>query len=244
VALQVGTTSLHGRDAMAQALRFYEDVLAAADRSRLRWSADPRVLDFGVGWGRVARLFLRDVPMDRVFGIDVDPAFAKLTCELFGNENFTRCDPLPPTTFRPGTFLVVSAYSVFSHLSPVAADAWIGEFARVVRRGGLVAFTTRDVTFLDYCGRFAGGGATQYETALGRLFPDFDAARAAYARGEFVFATSSGVSGGGPRDESFYGEAFIPPAYVAARYSGDFELVDCRFDPSRYDQRLFVLRRR
>jgi SAM-dependent methyltransferase len=242
--LQVATTSLSGRAAMLQAFAFYDEILESAAACGVRWSG-AKVLDFGTGWGRIARLFLREVRLADLYGIDVDPAFAKLTGELFGSRNFTPCRPLPPTEFAPATFTAVSAYSVFSHLAPAVADRWMEEFARIVRPGGLVAFTTRDVTFLDYCEELSRSpDATGYAAALGKLFADLPAQRSAWARGEFVFGTSTGVSGGGPRDESFYGEAFIPPAYVRARYSKDFELVADRFDPARHDQRSYVLRRR
>jgi SAM-dependent methyltransferase len=244
VELQVATTSLGGRDTILPAFAFYEDVLSAADRCGMAWTADARVLDFGVGWGRIARLFLHEVRLRNLYGIDVDPAFTRMCADLFGTANFSTCSPLPPTGFAPATFSLVSAYSVLSHLAPGVAERWIGEFARIVRPGGLLAFTTRDVTFLDYCEALSRQATTGYPRALGELFPDFGAARARYARGEFLFATSTALSGGGPRNESFYGEAFIPQAYVEARWTKDFELVEARFDPVRYDQRAFVLRRR
>jgi SAM-dependent methyltransferase len=244
--LQAATTGLAGRDTMLQAFGFYEDVLASAAECGIAWGGGAKLLDFGTGWGRVARLFLREVQLADVHGIDVDPAFAKLSGELFGRPaNFTVCRPLPPTDFAPATFSAIVAYSVFSHLAPSVADRWVEEFARIVRPGGIVAFTTRDVSFLDYVERLSRtADLTGYPAALGRLFSDHAAPRAAYAAGEFVYATSEGVSGGGPRDESFYGEAFIPPAYVKARWARDFEVVGNRFDPSRYDQRSYVLRRR
>jgi hypothetical protein len=45
-------------------------------------------------------------------------------------------------------------------------------------------------------------------------------------------------------NESFYGEAFIPPAYAQRRYSGRFDVISTAFDPIRYDQRILVLRKR
>lgn len=242
--LQEATTGLSGRAALLQAFRFYEDILEAADTCGLDWSS-ALVLDFGTGWGRIARLFLRDVPLHRLHGVDVDPAFVKLCGELFGTPNFTTCRPMPPSDLAPATFGVVSAFSVFSHLAPAAADAWMDEFARIVRPGGIVAFTTRDPSFLDYVESLSREPSLAgYQKALVELFPDHVGLRAAYARGEFVFATSRGVSGGGPRDESFYGEAFIPLEYVQTRWARHFEVVACRFDPARYDQRGFILRRR
>jgi hypothetical protein len=85
--------------------------------------------------------------------------------------------------------------------------------------------------------------ATQYQRDLAHLFPDFEEARARFRQGRFVFASSPGVSGGGVRQEHFYGEAFIPRAYVEANYRS-FQLIAEFNDPSRYDQTCFVLQRR
>ena len=107
-----------------------------------------RLLDFGVGWGRVARLFLNETRLENIYGIDVDPAFVEMTARMFRTTNFSVCQPFPPTP-RPGTFDLIVAYSVFSHLSEPGFNAWLDEFARLLRPGGHVAFTTRHESFFD-----------------------------------------------------------------------------------------------
>jgi glycosyltransferase involved in cell wall biosynthesis/GT2 family glycosyltransferase/SAM-dependent methyltransferase len=243
---QAQTTGLSGPATVRQAFAFYEDIQHAAEECGLKWSAETRILDFGVGWGRVARLFLRDVPLRNLWGLDVDPAFVELTQDLFAGGNFSVCAPLPPTVLRAGHFDLVCAYSVFSHLSETACRLWTAEFARLLRPGGLFAFTTRHEDFFAYCEWAAslGQSAQGYVRALGELFPDIEAVKATYRRGELVHATSPGVSGGGPRTESFYGETFIPRAYVERRLCAEFELIVSAYDPARYDQACFVLRRR
>jgi len=244
--LQRNTTGLAGEAALRQAFHFYADVLAAAEKAGIVLGESGAVLDFGVGWGRIARFFLRDVPRERLFGIDVDPEFVALSRSLFDSPNFATCTPFPPTSLAPQSFDVVSAYSVFSHLSERACLDWMREFARVLRPGGIVAFTTRHETFFDYC----EWAATQHQSsegylrALGSLFPDVAVARRRYRSGEFVHATSAGVSGGGPRTEAFYGESFIPEAYVRTRFPRELELISHGFDGTRYDQAFFALRKR
>lgn len=102
---------------------------------------------------------------------------------------------------------LVSAYSVFSHLSEASARAWVSEFARILAPVGYVAFTTRAPSF----------NVEGYTRALGALFTDIDKARHRYNVGDFVHVTSVGVSVGAPRNETFYGESFIPPSQAMWR---------------------------
>lgn len=242
--LQVNTTGLSSAAALRQAYAFRENVLDALDRAGTPLGRDSTVLDFGVGWGRIARVFMGDVPLRNIHGIDVDPEFVALTTAAFGTGNFSVCPPFPPTRFADGEFDLVFAYSVFSHLSEAACLAWMEEFRRILKPGGMVVFTTRHESFFDYLAVLAAGPTDgPYQAALGRLFPDIDAARAAYRRGEIVHDSSQGVGGGGPRDSSFYGETWIPEAYARTAFGDGFEFVAGYFDPAKYDQACFALRR-
>ena len=125
-----------------------------------------------------------------------------------------------------------------------ATRAWFGEFERLLKPGGVVAFTTRHASFFDFCEQASKQpGASPYVQALGELFPDFDVARAALARGELVHASSPGVGGGGPRDDSFYGETWIPEAYVRQGMGTSLQFVSGYFDGTRYGQACFVMRK-
>jgi SAM-dependent methyltransferase len=243
--MQRNTTGLSSEAALAQAYAFYSDVVRAAVGHGYELSASTKALDFGFGWGRITRVFMEKLSIDNIHGIDVDPAFAVMTRELFDSENFEACAPFPPTRFENASFDMVFSYSVFSHLSEKACVDWMREFARIVKPGGIVAWTTRHITFFDFCQWAADQGdqVSGYVRALGGLFPDLDAVRAAYLRGEIVHGASAGVGGGGPRDESFYGETWIPQQYAERRFANDFRLIGSFFDGEKYDQACFVFER-
>ncbi|HEX7706973.1 MAG TPA: class I SAM-dependent methyltransferase [Thermoanaerobaculia bacterium] len=222
--LQRNTTGGAGRETIEEAFAFYRDCLALFNRSGVPLDDESLLLDFGMGWGRIARLFLRELPLGRIHGIDVTEEFVRICREAFCSENFVVSDPLPPTAFDTGTFSHIVGYSVFSHLSEEACLRWMAEFHRILSPGGVVVLTTRSRDFLAHCESLRGA-VEEFEGALGALFDDFDDARRRYDDGEFVHSNRHEVSGGGAMTSAFYGESFIPPAYAARAYSRWFDLV-------------------
>lgn len=244
--LQRNTTSLAGEQALRQAHSFYSDVCNVIEPAGYGLSEDAKVLDFGSCWGRITRFFMRDVKLANLYGVDVVLQFVTECRALFGSANFDQCYAMPPCHHAPASIDLVSAYSVFSHLSEKAFLAWMHEFHRVLRPGGILAFTTRSEVFLDYCQylRESGTELTGYKAALAAMVPDANIMRERYRSGEFLFTTGNGLSGGGAMNESFYGEAFIPEAYVVRELSDQFDLLEFKPVGSAYDQALIVLRKR
>lgn len=101
-----------------------------------------RVLDFGCGCGRVARPFLARTGA-RMTGCDVQARMvAWCLAYLEGDWRVTRNDP--PLPFAAGSFDVVYALSVFTHLPDAATRGWLAELARVTRPGGLALLSLLD----------------------------------------------------------------------------------------------------
>jgi SAM-dependent methyltransferase len=246
--LQLLTTGQAGEATLKPAAAFHGDVVNCFGVAGNRLGPDTRILDFGCGWGRITRFFLRDVPLRNLHGVDVDPDFVRVCRDTFGSDRFVTCDSGPPLDYPDAEFDIVFAFSVFSHLSERISLEWMREFARLIRPGGLLAFTTRNEAFLDVCRNLGRDGTelSQHHRVLANLFEDWDAARGALRRGEFLHV---GVSGGGNRDASFYGESFIPRSYVERVYGEWFEIVHCApdgvaRDGGNYEQTGFFLKRR
>ena len=242
--LQINTTGQAGKATLEEAYIFYQDCTTAFNELNNPLDADKKLLDFGVGWGRIARFFLRDTPLENIYGIDVMEEFTALCRDTFESPNFTTCAPFPLTQLPDQSFSHVVGYSVFSHLSEAACASWMKEFHRILRPGGIAALTTRGRAFFDYCERLRSQPCTGYQLSMSRMFEDFSAARARYDAGEFVHSNSHGVSGNGAMNESFYGETFIPEKYARTAYSDLFTLEKFHLDPSRQIHPVMIFRKK
>jgi glycosyltransferase involved in cell wall biosynthesis len=250
--LQITTTGSAGRVSLREAYTFYLDCVSTFERFGRPITRTDRLLDFGVGWGRIGRFFLNEIEPDNLYGIDVDAQFIEICRRTFPVGHFLTCDPWPPTSLPDEHFSFIVGYSVFSHLSEEACRAWMKEFHRLLVPGGLIALTTNGRSFFDTCASWHERAEEnvhvppplrEYRAALARLYPDVELAKSRYDAGELVFATSAGVSGGGPRNESYYGETCIPERFAAHAFLPDMELLEFQFDSSRHAQPIMFFRR-
>lgn len=241
--VQVGMVGSSNEAALREGFSFYRAVRDVCTRSGQTWDGEGHLLDFGTGWGRYARIFMKDFRPENVVGIDVDPGFVKICRETFPYGTFETVAPLPPSSLVDRSFDLVIAYSVFSHLAEHAATAWVNEFARLLKPGGMMAITTQGRSFLDVCERMRKVGRFDHpwHRNLARSFVDHQACLAAYDAGQFLF---SATGGGEVRSSDFYGEALIPKGYIEANWCDRFELVEFIDDRSYLPQALIVLRKR
>lgn len=242
--VQINTTGQAGVGTLKEAFIFYQDCLGTFKELEAAIKPHDKLLDFGVGWGRIARFFLREMPIENIYGLDVTAEFVQICKETFRSDNFVQCDSFPPTSFAAETFNHIVGYSVFSHLSEEACSSWMREFNRILAPGGVVALTTRGRPFFDFCESLRGKRHSGYLAALSEMFEDFEEARSRYDRGEFVHSNSRGVNGGGAMTADFYGETFIPASYAKDAYSDLFVFEKFLYDPSRQSHPILFFRKK
>lgn len=187
-----------------------------------------RVVDFGSGWGRITRMLLARLPSQRIYALDVDHDMTALVNTTLPGVNAMTIRPEPPTVIGTAAAGGAVAFSVFSHLSGPAHEAWAGELGRIVAPGGFAAVTVLDEAFF---GQIAGaqaavaaGEADPFATELAKTFADLETARRQYAVGEIQYAA---VGGGEMRSGEYYGWAAAPRAYVERVWgSAGFRVVE------------------
>ena len=228
-----------GDDTMKDAFSIYRLVKNLAGK-HLHGQLDS-VLEFGCGWGRIVRLFTRDVDSQRLWGIDCLPVAIDLCRQTNPYTQFERVDPFPPTRVPREAFGLVYAYSVFSHLSAAAHLAWLDEFKRILRPGGLLVATTRPRDFILTCAELRGAGEQRaWAQSTVMAFQDTAEALKRYDRGEYLFEPTGG---GDVLDSSFFGETCIPRQYVIDNWTRLFEFVDYLDDPRLCQQNVIVARK-
>jgi SAM-dependent methyltransferase len=231
-----------GEHTLHEAFNFYQVVKRYCAEQGCPLRPNSSVLDFGCGFGRMVRFFLKDVRAANVHGFDVDPTVIALCQQLFQHGRFEVCNSRPPAPMPDDSFDVVYAYSVFSHLSEEIHLEWVREFARLLKPGGLLLATTQGRTFVDFCASLRAKSVhdSAWHESLAKSFTDRDQALRDYDAGHFLHVATGG---GDFRPSSFYGETLIPRGYVERAWTPYLELVDFRDDRSFLPQALIVMRK-
>ena len=197
------------------------------------------ILDFGVGWGRVLRFFLRDVDGRQLWGIDHYDKMIEICHATNRWCQFRHTAPFPPSPFDDSTFDLVFAYSVFSHLSEAAQLAWVDEISRILKPGGVGVFTTWDRELIVRCGALAGETDLPFfQSHLPTMFQPTETWLERYDAGELCFDSSRDSYG----DISWYlGETCIPEPYVRRVWAERLEIVDYVVDRAVCAQNVIVV---
>ncbi len=229
-------------DALAEASVFYAFVQEGMARRTYRAAGPGGYLDFGCGWGRIGRFFLRDFPADKMVGVDIDPdmmAFCQ-GANLPGSfQTIANGQPLP---FADGQFRLITAYSVFTHLPPHLFKAWLSELMRVLKPGGLLVFTVEPPRFLDFLEGADPASDNAWLAALSAYKARIPGLREDLARDGIAYLPSGG---GAYRDADVYGDTTVTAEFLTAEASGrGGELVAFIDDPTRFWQAAAMIRRR
>ena len=236
--LQLRTSSNTGDGALRPAFDIYRLFRRLIETHYKPLSECNAILDFGCGWGRVLRFFLKDVRPEILWGVDISGRqieWARLTDPW---PNFLCIDQQPPADLPSTHFDVVLAFSVFSHLSEDLHLAWLEEFNRILVPGGIAIVTTWGADRIDYLEGVKRGVRKSWDdtfnTAVSMRFSGQDDWAFAYDNGQFCHLDVGydGYAG--------YGDTLIPLGYVEREWPKSHILLEYLDDRAVSPQNVIV----
>jgi SAM-dependent methyltransferase len=199
------------------------------------------ILDYGCGWGRVLRFFLRDLPGEKLWGVDLWKDQVDLARSTNPYCRFLTVNQNTPSQLPDETFDAVFAFSVFSHIDHETAGRLLEEFHRVLKPGGLVIVTTWGRGRAGYFDSVSKGRQSTWENhyneGMIRYFPGRERWLDDYDNGRYCHVDLH------YEGNERYGETAIPREYVVKEWTNDFELVDFIDDRHICVQNVIVMRR-
>jgi SAM-dependent methyltransferase len=240
IGIQMQFVGASGAAALAGATCFFHHVRAVLADAEAPWTPTSRVLDLGVGWGRLYRYLLREIGHDSLIGADIDGSMIDICRDAMPWGRFLQIPVSPPYNFQPGSFDIVYLYSVFSHLNERNVVNMLEECARILTRSGFVFFTTLSETHLEVWDRQTRERGTPMAHFLHSA--DFDLSRWSQKAkdGSFIYLP---VGGDDVRSPDFYGLTILTRAFLQkTRVIKNFQIV--QFESHEDMPQVFVALRR
>lgn len=223
---------------MYEAFQFYRFV---KDQVPLNSGGAERFLDYGCGWGRMLRPFMRHYDQDKVFGFEPHLMLAAVARSLNPYVCILSGDFSPDGSIPENWFNLIVGWSIFSHLSKPSFTQWLAEISRVLVPGGIAVFTTWGTRFLKRLLTEKeeveqGKDIHWYSKVCIQAAGDLESRVSEFERGEFVWFTESG--------SEVYGEAFISElALLRIINELGLPIRVVTFDTSTLAQDVFVIQR-
>ena len=144
---QAGWVGSSGEQLLRQSVLFVKTCVAQYERHCGRSISRANILDYGVGWGRIIRLFNRFVPEGQVFGVDAWDYVLEIARGLGIRAQLGSVSSYPTELPFENKFGLILAFSVFTHLSEKSATLAARVCAGALAPKGVFIATIRPLEF-------------------------------------------------------------------------------------------------
>ena len=145
--IQRNWTGNCGAPLLMQSMDFVRAVTAAYVALTKRDISSANILDFGCGYGRIARLMYFFVDPDRLMGVDPWDKSIEICRDSGLGDNFRQSDYLPETLPYDGKFDFIYAFSVFTHLSERTTLKCLATLRKYITAKGMLCVTIRPIEY-------------------------------------------------------------------------------------------------
>lgn len=146
--VQKNWTGNSGLELLKQTSVFVRTMSYAFSKITGRTLDNARVLDFGCGYGRIARLMYFFTESSKVFGVDPLKESIRLCHDAKLGDNFLLSEYLPESLpVGSNEFDLIYAFSVFTHLSERATLAALRALRRYISPDGVLVITIRPIEY-------------------------------------------------------------------------------------------------
>ncbi len=217
-SLQANWCGTSGKSLAVQTVAFYKLIKRSYEQHTGLSIKDVKLLDFGCGWGRIVRLFLKDIVPEKIYGCDVDSDILKWCKSIPGN--FAVSEIRPEKLPFSVDFDLIYAFSVFTHLGKETHMDCLKALHAGLRLGGILIVTVRPKEFIHSRGIEMKNLSDSDIDNLLRKFDD----------GDYVYAPYSMAP---VRGEIPYGDTVIPKKYILDHWQSLFDVIE--FSPFAAD---------
>lgn len=144
-------TGNHGLPLLQQTTEFVRAMSYNFARATGRHLENANILDYGCGYGRIARLMYYFTAEENFFGVDPWDQAIALCHEAGLTTNFLVSDYLPESLpVGAKKFDLIYAFSVFTHLSYRAMTTALNTLRKYIADDGMLAITIRPVEYWQH----------------------------------------------------------------------------------------------
>jgi ubiquinone/menaquinone biosynthesis C-methylase UbiE len=227
---------------LSEAYQFYSLLKKYIAIENVQINEHTKALDFGCGWGRFMRFFRKDIALNNLYGVDIDPSILDV-CKSTGVDGvLSKITNFEKLSYPNNYFDITIAYSVFTHLPENVHLFLMRELARVLRSGSIFALTLEPLRFLEFIQSIdENNPASGWHAGLVKFKKEIPALIEEFKKGKFVYLPTGG---GDFREADIYGDAVVSREYIEKNWSEYFEIVDYIDEPNKFWQAVLIVKRK